>query len=137
MKIVICGSSAICKDMVRYRDELNSMGHQAIIHPEYGNYAAKGIPEDVKTEHHVVKRKYGYIKWYYNAIANSDAILVLNIDKNGVKNYIGGNTLMEMGFAHVHDKKVFLLNAPPEIGYKEEILAVTDNVLNGDLRNIS
>lgn len=37
-------------------------------------------------------------------ICGSDAILVLNYDKKGIKNYIGGNTLMEMGFAHVHDK---------------------------------
>lgn len=89
-----------------------------------------------ETEHHTVKKLYGFIKWYYNAIVDSDAILVLNLDKNGMKNYIGGNTLMEMGFAHVHDKKVFLLNPPPEIGYIDEILAMTTAVLDGDLKKI-
>ena len=70
-------------------------------------------------------------------ITNSDAILVLNYDKKGVKNYIGGNSLMEMGFAHVHNKKVFLLNSAPELSYTDEINAMTDMVVNGNLRNIA
>ena len=39
----------------------------------------------------------------------ADAVLVLNYDKKGIKNYIGGNTLMEIGFAHVLNQKIFLL----------------------------
>jgi predicted RNA-binding protein with PUA domain len=67
---------------------------------------------------------------------SSDAILVLNFDKNGVKNYIGGNTLMEIGFAHVHDKKIFLLNPIPDMPYKDEIEATDPVVLSGDLSKI-
>jgi len=115
------------------------MGHEAIIHSGYDEWAAGRAPEwvkRVKKEHHKVKREYGFIKWYYDAITKSDAILVLNFDKNGVKNYIGGNTLMEMGFAHVNDKKVFLLNPAPEMGYKEEILAMTDKIIGSNLAKI-
>ena len=67
---------------------------------------------------------------------SSDAILVLNFDKKGIVNYIGGNTLMEIGFAHVNDKKVFLLNEVPEVSYTDEILAMYDVILNGDLTKI-
>ena len=66
-----------------------------------------------------------------------DAILVLNYDKRGIKNYIGGNTLMEIGFAHVLKQKVFLLNQIPEIDfYKTEIESVKPIIINGDLSKI-
>lgn len=68
----------------------------------------------------------------------ADAILVANFDKNGIKNYIGGNTLMEIGFAHVLNQKIFLLNPIPEIKYyKSEIEAVKPVIINGDLGKIS
>lgn len=139
MKITICGSSAFKKEKVEYRDKLKKMGHEAIIHPFYDKLAAGKMPElweRIKKEHAAVKKQYDFIKWYYNSIVNSDAILVLNFDKNGIKNYVGGNTLMEIGFAHVHDKKIFLLNSVPEISYKDEILAMVTRVLNGDLSQI-
>ena len=72
-----------------------------------------------------------------NKIKKSDAILVLNYDKNEVKNYIGGNTLIEIGFAHYWKTKIFLLNPIPEIPYyKSEIEAVKPVIINGDLSKI-
>jgi hypothetical protein len=56
----------------------------------------------------------------------------------GIKNYIGGNTLMEMGFAHVLDQKIFLYNPIPEIPYyKSEIEAVKPTVIHGNLSLIN
>ncbi len=140
MKITICGSSFFRKEMVEFRNKLNRMGHEAIIHPFYEKLAAGEMPElmeRIEKEHAVVKKEYDFIRWYYNSIVNSDAILVLNLDKKGIKNYIGGNTLMEMGFAHVNKKKVFLLNPVPEnVSYMDEIEAMTDFILNGNLNKI-
>jgi len=51
------------------------------------------------------------IKCYYEIIKNSDAVLVINMNKNGIENYIDGNTLIEMAFAHMLDRKIFLLNS--------------------------
>lgn len=62
----------------------------------------------------------------------------MNLDKHGVRNYIGGNTLMEIGFAHVLNQKIFLYNPIPEIPYyKSEIEAVRPIVINGDYSLIS
>lgn len=126
--------------MVDVRNKLNEAGHEGIIHQVMEDLAMGRNPElmeRVARNHAAVKREGGFIKWYHDCIKNSDAILVLNYDKNGVKNYIGGNTLMEMGFAHVNDKKIFLLNAVPEdVSYKDEIRAMTDVVLDGDLNKI-
>jgi nucleoside 2-deoxyribosyltransferase len=91
----------------------------------------------VATNHAEAKRKYNFIKIWHDLIINSDAVLICNFDKNGVENYIGGNTLMEIGFAYVNDKKIFLLNPiPEEMSYTDEIKAMVDNVLDDDLSKI-
>ncbi len=78
------------------------------------------------------------IREFWEKIKQSDAILVLNYDRHNIKNYIGGNTLMEIGFAHVLNKNIFLLNPIPEIPfYSSEIEAVKPIILNGDLEQIS
>lgn len=76
------------------------------------------------------------IKVHFEKIKNSDGILVLNFEKKGVKNYIGGAVLMEIGLAHFLGKKIFLLNPIPEVNYRDEIMAMTPVVLDGDLRKI-
>ena len=64
--------------------------------------------------------------------------MVLNHDKNGVANYIGGNSFLEMGFAYVLGKKIFLLNEIPESKLiKQEIVAMQPKILNGDLSKIN
>lgn len=138
MKIVICGSSTFRNKMIEYRDKLAALGHEGIVHPHYAAAVRGENQEMLKRiadgEHHLVKKEQGYIKWYYDAIVGSEAILVLNFDKREVKNYIGGNTLMEIGFAHVNDKKIFLLNpVPEEVSYVDEIKAMVDSILEDDL----
>lgn len=141
MKITLCGSIKFADKLVEIYHELEKLGHQPMMHEDMFGVAdgtAKEL-EDIRNnvEHAEIKRKYGYIKWWYDSIKNSDGILVLNYDKKGIKNYIGGNTLIEIGFAHVNNKKVFLLNSiPKEVPYVDEIKAMTDVVLNGNLNKI-
>ena len=73
---------------------------------------------------------------YFEEIKKTDAILVINKDKNNIKNYIGGNSLIEIAFAHVLNKKVFLLNPVPQMDYSDEIEAMKPVILNGDLSKI-
>lgn len=125
--------------MIEYRNLLNKIGHKAITHHFYEKLAKGEMPElmhQINTEHAKVKKEHDFIRWYYNSIVNSDAILVLNFDKNGIKNYIGGNTLMEIVFAHIHHKKIFLLNPVPEISYKDDTLAIYTFVLDKDFNKI-
>uniref|UniRef100_A0A7C4XVJ2 Uncharacterized protein n=1 Tax=candidate division WWE3 bacterium TaxID=2053526 RepID=A0A7C4XVJ2_UNCKA len=63
----------------------------------------------------------------------SECILVVNHTKNNIENYIGGNTLLEMGFAFVNKKPIFLLNPIPELNYSPEIIGMKPAILNGDL----
>lgn len=141
MKITLLGSSAFRKEKVEIFDNLKKLGHEPVIHQHYIE-SVKGNRTDImeriaKGEHTQLKIENDYIKWYYNAIVSSDAVLVVNLEKNGQKNYIGGNALMEIGFAYVNNKKIFLLNPIPEyVSYVDEINAMQPVIINGDLNKI-
>jgi len=84
-----------------------------------------------------VKEKGSASKRYFNKIKNSEAILVFNPDKNGAKNYIGGNTLMEIAIAFEQNKKIFVLNElPEESGFHDELIMLRPVCLKGDLTKI-
>ena len=140
MKITICGSSTFKEKMIEHKQNLIRLGHEAIVHPDYESFVRgekQELWDQIQREHGVAKKENGYIKWYHDAIASSDAILVLNYDKRGIKNYIGGNTLMEIAFAHTKGKKVFLMNPiPTDVSYVDEIEAMYDEILDGDLSKI-
>ena len=78
----------------------------------------------------------GVIKKRFDGIIWGDALLILNYDKNGIANYLGGNSLVEMAVAYYLNKPIYLFNPAPEISYKEEILGMFPIVLNGDLTKI-
>jgi len=139
MKITICGSLKFAQQRVEIYHQLKKLGHQPMVHEFLFGIAdgtAKNLIDEIATNHPKAKRKYNFIKWWYNCIKRSDAILVCNYDKGGIKNYIGGNTLMEMGFAHVGDKKIFLLNPVPDMLYTEEIEAMNPIIIYNDLTKI-
>lgn len=126
--------------MVENMEKLEKLGHDVVVHEHYIKSVRGEMPElmeRIDREHAALKKEQNYIKWYHNAIKNSDAILVLNFDKNGIENYVGGNTLMEIAFAHVNDKKIFLYNPiPSDVSYVDEITAMADVVIDGDLNLI-
>jgi len=66
----------------------------------------------------------------------NDAVLVLNFKKNGQPNYIGGATFIEIFRASDSDKKVFLYNPISESNFKDELIGMSVEVINGDLTKI-
>lgn len=142
MKIVICGSMAFAKQMVKIKDQLEKAGHSVAM-PElvekflkYKTWQRRVVGWR-STEGAKRKKKYDLIRRHYEKIKKADAVLVLNFDKKGIKNYIGGNSFLEIGFAYVLGKKIFLWNEIPKIKfYREEILAIEPIILNGDLSKI-
>ena len=76
------------------------------------------------------------IRDHFNKIDQSDAILVVNFEKKGIKNYIGGSCLIEMGKAFDKNIPIFILNDIPEISYREEIKAMKTIVIHSELNKI-
>ena len=133
MKIAICGSMAFTKQMFQVEEKLEKLGHTAVV-SGFGKHYLGKTQEEIEELKRYHKHEKDAIKEYWEEIKKADAILVLNYDRKGIQNYIGGNTLMEIGFAHVLEKRIFLLNPIPEIEfYKDEIEAVKPIILNGDL----
>ncbi len=136
MKIGVVGSMQYTEEMMGFRDELAKLGHDAFLTNLATPFVGKGNEEKEKIKIHQ-KQNMDAIREFWNLMQGADAILVVNLDKHGIKNYIGGNTLMEIGFAHVLDQKIFLLNPIPDIPYyKTEIEAVKPIIIDGDLSKI-
>ncbi len=132
MYITICGSVSFAKEMLDIKEKLETRGDTVIVPANIESYANGTVNIENKKE----KMMLGVIKVYFEKIKNSDAILVLNYDKNNISNYIGGNSLIEIAFAHVLDKKIFLYNPIPKMSYSDEIEAMKPIVINGDLEKI-
>ena len=144
MRIVICASVDFTPKIKKVADSLTKQGHQV----ELPYYTKKILSGEVSLEQYLkVKQKKGdtefrkksnenLIMRYFNLIKDSDAILVLNFDKKGIKNYIGGNTFLEMGFAHVLGKKIFLYKGIPKMAYTDELKDMNPQILNGNLSKI-
>lgn len=136
MKIGIIGSMQYTEKMIEARDELIKRGHNAFVTNLADPFIGKTDEEKETIKIHQ-KNNLDAIREFWRLMQGADAVLVMNFDKHGVKNYIGGNTLMEIGFAHVLDQKIFLYNPIPEIPYyKSEIEAVKPVIINGDLSKI-
>ncbi|MBI4708807.1 MAG: hypothetical protein HY764_01225 [Candidatus Portnoybacteria bacterium] len=136
MKIGIIASMQFTEKMVEVRDQLNKIGHNAFLTDLHATLVGKSNEEKEKIKLHQ-KFNQDAIREFWRAMQGADAVLVLNYDKNGIKNYIGANTFMEMGFAHVLNQKIFLLNPMPEFEfYRTEIEAIRPVIINGDLSAI-
>lgn len=136
MKIALCYSMQYAEKAKEMQDMLATLGHTAYVSSENHEYFGKDDSEKEKIKlYH--KYETDILNEYFGVIANADAILVLNYDKHGITNYIGGNTFLEMGIAYFLAKKIFLLNPIPDMPYyKTELIAMKPVVIDGDLRKI-
>lgn len=142
MKLAICGSLDFTYEMNDLRNQLENFGFEVII-PLTAKRILDGefTLDEIKSEKSAgtfseIGIKYDAIRAYNNIIKESDAVLIANYDKKGIKNYIGGNAFLEMGFAHILEKPIYLLNDIPEMIYSDEIKAMQPIILSGDLSKI-
>lgn len=142
MKLTICGSIAFHDEMLRIKQQLEHLGHEVKLPPsEIKDDSGKMIPvkeyyqkrkSETDNNSWIWDKKEEAMRLHFQKIEWCDAVIILNYDKNNIKNYIGANTLLEMGLAFHLRKKIFLLNEIPEISYKEEILGMKPIVINND-----
>jgi len=137
MKIAICGSMAFAKEMLDVKDKLEAAGHVCFV-PYDTEAHVKGLLKKIGGSEGA-KRKIALdlIRKHYDLINASDAILVLNYNKGRIKNYIGGNSFLEMGYAYIMRKKIFLMNSIPETTLiKQEVQTMRPIIIHGDLLKI-
>lgn len=138
--ITICSSANFYKEVVDVEKELQDMGFETIIPYTAGIMKESG---DFNVSHYKTwfgdkndyHKKTDLMLKHFDKIAEGDAILVINNEKHGVANYIGGNVLMEMAIALYLKKPIYLFNEiPSESSFLEEIVGMFPVVLHGDIK---
>lgn len=137
MRIGVIGSMHHTEKMLEARDELRRLGHEAFVTNLASPFVGKTDEEKERIKI-AQKNNKDAIREFWKLMQGADAVLVMNLERHGIKNYIGGNTLMKLGFAHVLDQKIFLYNPIPDIpNYKTEIAAMKPVIINGNLSKIA
>lgn len=140
--ITICCSCSFYEPAVQIAKELKKLGFKAVLPQTARKMAKDGNFNDKKYKvwlkdqsQYFLKEK--LMKDHFKKIEQSDGVLIINLEKNGVKGYIGGNTLMEMTVAFYLKKSIFILNDSSENKlFQEEILGMFPHFLNGDVNNL-
>ena len=145
MKITICSSAFFTKRVYEIKQKLEEIGYEVFVFPDEVELDGKKLhvtefykmkKEDYFNDEYW-KLKNKLINEHIGKIEKSDAILVLNLDKNEKEGYIGGNTFLEMGIAHYLNKKIFLWKKPSEnLPYFEEIMALNLIIINENIEEI-
>jgi len=133
MKITICGSMSFAKEMLEVSRFLEDLGHKPVLPVD----TIESVRDPYRRQNIDLLIAKDIIRDHLRKIRESDAILVLNYEKNGIPGYVGGSVLIEMGFAHYLKKQIYLLNPIPRMSYSVEIKAMQPVVLNGDFKKLA
>lgn len=135
MKIFICCSKHLYPHVAPIKESLEGQGHIVTLPNSYDNPAREEELKQIGAEEHK-KWKADMIRSQEVKVRENDGILVLNLEKHGQKNYIGGATFLEIFKAFELGKKIFLYNPVPDNFLKDELLGMGVKVINGDLCKI-
>lgn len=130
MKIFLICSKAFYDKIQNIKIELEKNGHDITL-PNC--YDAPDTESKLRGTKEHSKWKASMIRHSEEVIKNMDAVFVLNYEKNGQKNYIGGATFLEIYDAFRLNKKIFFLNDVPEGILKDELIGFNPIIVNGDL----
>lgn len=137
--ITICSSANFYKQAVEIQKKLEKHGYKAVIpHTAEkmkmnGDYDASHYRTWLKDSKDYHKKTW-LIREHFKEVANGDIVLVINEEKHGIPNYIGGNVLMEMALAFHLGKPIYIFNdIPAESMFLEEIIAMGPLPLKGKL----
>lgn len=140
--ITICSSASFYKEVVEISYQLKKLGFRvkipgvANIMKKTGNYKVEDYKHWLKDKnlYHLKKK---LMKVHFKKIMDAHAILVVNLEKNGIKGYIGGNGLLEMFLAYQNKKPIFVWEETDKKSILiEEILSLDPIFINHDLAKI-
>jgi len=142
MIITICGSQNsefFIDEMKKAQELLQKKGHEVHV-PD--SFEKDSLVTEEFYQSSMGREKFLAMKPLWTVaqgkkIENSDAVLIMNHEKKGIKGYIGSNTLMELSIALYLGKKIYFLHPiDDEHPHFEELIGVNSIVLNGDLDKI-
>jgi len=135
MKLFIVGSKHFYEQMKEVIHQLEEVGHEITLPNCFEDPFKEEEIKKLSNEEHS-KWKSEKFKEQNKKVLENDAVLVFNLEKKGIANYIGGATFLEMFKAWELNKKIFLLNEIPENILEDEIKGFNPIILNGDLSRL-
>lgn len=122
MRITVHASLDFKDELIAAKTYLESHAKCEVILPELKRY--QHIRDELSDDKQFTKIKTRLTRQNISNIERCDCLLILNYDHRGYKNYVGGNSFLEMVLAFYLGKQIFLLNNIPEnMPYTEEIKA--------------
>lgn len=130
---------SFAKEMVELQSKLTSIGHEVSIPSDTELHLKEPntIDDLDKDLEHVIANN--VLRACFDLLAASEAVIFLNLPKNGIEGYIGTSALMEMGLAYYLKKKIYLMYPFPsrhEHRWAQEVASIQPVVLNGDISTI-
>lgn len=120
------------QEMIEIRDRLVALGLEVELpEAEEKKVDYLGLPDN-----ELATAKRYYIDAHLTKIKNSDCVLLVNPEKDGIQGYVGANTLMEAAFAFALDKPIYVLYAPGEQPCRAEMLGMQPTVLFGNISSL-
>lgn len=135
MDILIICSKKFYDRISDIKKELEYLGHNVTLPNCFDDPETESRYRELGAKEHS-EWKAGMFKHSEDVIREQDAVLVLNFEKNGVSNYIGGATFLEMYDAFRMSKKIYVYNDIPEGIFKDEIIGFGPILINGKLENV-
>lgn len=129
--VAICGSMAHKSLWLPIIDELRAKGF-SVSTPEL----SEAYDWSSFSDEEIIREKGRLIRRHIANIEAAKCVLVANFEKNGIKDYIGSNSFLEMGAGFIFEKPIYLFNPVPKQDNYEEILALEPIVISGDLSKI-
>lgn len=108
MKIAIVGSIKFYQKFLKVKQELEAIGHKVVFLPVPHKNEFKSNKDFSPADKLKTMQKFN------RCLGKADTLLVMNFDKYGKKNYIGVNTIMEIGMAFNQRKKIFIYQKFPK-----------------------
>ena len=129
MKVFIICSKTFYDKVMPIKQILEEVGHIISLPNCFEDSGTEARYREMGKKEHA-KWKADMIKHSEDVIIQNDAVLVLNFDKNGQSNYVGGATFLEMYDAFRLGKRIYMYNDVPEGMLKDEIEGFEPVILN-------
>jgi len=136
MKIFLICSKAFYDRIPPIKLTLEQAGHEVTLPNCFDDPGTEARYREMGDKEHA-EWKASMLRHSQDVIENTDAVLVLNFEKNGQENYIGGATFLEMYDAFRMNKTIYMYNGIPDGMLKDEIAGFEPILLEGDVTRVN
>jgi hypothetical protein len=132
MKLMIICSKHFYNRIPPIEYELKIAGHVITLPNSYDEPFKEEEVKKLSPLEHVIWKQ-SMMKLHEPKIRKNDAVLVLNYEKNGQENYIGGGTFMEIVKAWELNKGIYLYHPIPYNIFEDELRGINPTIINENL----